>query len=104
MSRTIKKADADGVFWKQDPSANLDYTINWSTLVAEASTTVVSSVWSISPSTANLHTKSYTTTKMITWVSGIVDGTTYTLAGKMWGNNGMMDRRIFRIVGSQGGQ
>lgn len=105
MTRQIKKADADGIFWPQDPSANLDYAVNWASALTEASTTIASAIWSVSPTGPTLHTKSFSTTEQITWVSGIEDGTTYTLAGKIIGADGLYkNRQIFRIKGSEGGQ
>jgi len=103
MARSIKKSDVDGVYWTQDPAANLDYQVNWTSALVEVSTVIASSIWSISPSGPTLHTQTFLTYNQVTWVSGIVDGTTYTLAGKIVGSNNYKNRKIFRIIGKQGG-
>lgn len=104
MSRAVKKYDKDGVFWEQDPSSNLDYTVQWASAIAEVSTTIASAIWSVLPTGPTLHTKTFTAVKQTCWVSGIVDGTEYTLAGKVFGADGLFkDRKTFRIKGKDGG-
>jgi hypothetical protein len=78
----------------KDPDAILDYAVDWSRWLA--GDTIASSVW-IVPTGLAKATESNTTTKAIVWLSGGVEGQTYTVTNRITTATGRTEDRSFTI-------
>lgn len=95
MSTTFK-IDTDGLYYiEKDPSAVLDYALDWSDWLV-ADTITGTPTWTV-PTGLTKDSQSNTTTTATAWLSGGVAGMSYTVACKIVTAGGRTDERSFRI-------
>jgi hypothetical protein len=81
----------------KDPSAKLDYQVDWSSWLA-ASETISTSTWVVqSGITQTTPSPSNTTTTATIWLSGGTAGTEYTITNHIVTNQGREDERSFVV-------
>jgi hypothetical protein len=80
----------------KDPSAVLDYTIDWSLWLSNGET-ITTSVWTV-PTGITGSTQSISGSKTITWLSGGTAGNAYTISNRITTSAGRTDDRSFLVV------
>lgn len=92
---------------EKDPSAVLDYTIDWNASGANGGpwlqtgeTITSASVWTI-PTGITKTSQTDTTTMSTVWLSGGTAGTAYTITCKITTSSGRTDERSFVVVVKQ---
>ena len=81
--------------WEKDPSAVLDYTIDWSTWLG--SDTISTSSWTVESGITKDSDNNTTTTATI-WLSGGTAGTDYTVTNTIVTAGGRTDQRSLLIA------
>lgn len=81
----------------KDPSAVLDYAIDWSDWL-QVGETIASSTWTITPSGLVQNTESETTQVATVWLSGGTDGTQYTVTNHITTSSARTDERSLTIT------
>lgn len=84
----------------QDPSAELDYAIDWTAWLT-GSEVIVTSTWTVSPTgEMTIPLNSHSTVDTTAWVTGGVLGATYTLTNDITTNSSpaRTDQRSFQIT------
>lgn len=81
--------------YRKDPSAILDYQINWATWLG--SDTISSSTWIVTTGITKV-TSTNTTTTATVWLSGGTAGQTYTATNTIVTTAGRTDQRTITIV------
>jgi hypothetical protein len=79
----------------KDPSAVLDYSIEWSKWLAGDQ--IQTSDWSVSDPVIEAANASNTTTRTTIWVSGGVSGQVYTVTNRITTSGGRTDERSFTV-------
>jgi hypothetical protein len=69
----------------KDPSAVLDFNLNWSDWLTGAEE-IVASTWT-SPDGLTIDTSSYTSSLAVVWLSGGTNGRTYRVVNRITTNN-----------------
>lgn len=82
--------------WIKDPSATLDYTIDWTAWLA-GDTITGTPVWTV-PAGLTKADESHTTTTSTVWISGGTIGSTYTLSVRVTTTGGRTDDRSIALV------
>ena len=88
----------------QDPSADLDYAVDWSKVAKGSKVawlqdgdTIISSSWAVDPVEEDggleLHSESATATTTRVWIRGGVEGHTYTVTNLVESAAGRVDER-----------
>lgn len=100
MTTETFKYDVDGFpAIKKDPAATLDYTINWADYLADIGDTIsAATVTSDSVDMTVNSTNVVANTSVVTWVSGGLNGITYTLTCRIVTNGGRTDERSLKII------
>lgn len=78
----------------KDPSAILDYAIDWSTWLG--SDTIATSTWSASAG-ITINSNTNTTTRATVWLSGGTAGNTYQLTNTITTAGGRTDQRTIAV-------
>jgi hypothetical protein len=89
------KKDALGAYIEKDPSAVLDYTIDWSAWLGND--TISALVWTI-PTGLTAAAASNTPTTTTQWLGACTVGTTYNVTNHITSAGGRQDSRSFRVV------
>jgi hypothetical protein len=79
----------------KDPSATLDYKIDWTQWLVVGDT-ISTSTWSV-PTGITKDTDTTNTTYTTIWLSGGTDGTKYTITNHVTTNTGRVDERSITI-------
>lgn len=79
----------------KDPSAVLDYQVDWSAWLAAAET-ISTSTWTV-PNGITADSDSHTTTTATIWLSAGTVGTTYTLTNHIVTSAGRIDDREITV-------
>jgi hypothetical protein len=84
--------------YQADPSAVLDYTVDWAAWLA-TSETISASTWVVAAGiTQTTPAPSFTTTTTTIWLTGGTVGTEYTITNHVTTNQGRQDDRSFTVV------
>jgi hypothetical protein len=96
------QTDANGPWIEKDPSAVLDYQVNWDVPFDSwlAGDTIAGVVWTVAPGLTQVSQANSTTAATI-WLSGGTAGTTYQVACRITTAAGRTDERTFRIAVKQ---
>lgn len=83
-----------------DPNAVLDYPSDWTSWLPAGDTIVAATATVVGPNAADLTVEdvTFTTTKVVAWVSGGVVGRNYTLTFHITTNDGRADDRSMTLV------
>lgn len=81
----------------KDPSAYLDYGVDWSDWLAQYNDTLAESTWS-APEALTLDNDIHTDTATLVWVSGGVVGERYRLTNRITTTAGRVEERSIEIV------
>lgn len=84
-----------GIRYK-DPSAKLDYTIDWAQWLR--TDTLATSAWTSSPAGLTLSNEGRSQADTVVWIDGGVNGTTYTITNTITTTNGRRDERSFQLT------
>lgn len=87
--------DDKGTYVEKDPSALLDYDVDWSANLA-AGDAINAVVWAVEAGLTKA-SQTNTDTKATVWLSGGVAGATYAVACKITTTAGRTDERTFRV-------
>lgn len=79
----------------KDPSARLDYEVNWSAWLD--SDTIASVAWTV-PSGITNYSTSNTTTAATIWLSGGTHGQEYLVTCQITTTGGRINQRSFKVV------
>lgn len=79
----------------KDPSAVLDYGIDWSAWLG--TDTIVASTWTVQAGITKGNT-SFSATRTLVWLSGGTDGTDYTLTNRIVTAGGRTEERSLIIA------
>jgi hypothetical protein len=80
----------------KDPSAELDYTVDWEPWMPP-NDRIVNVSWTISPSGLTNSANSFSTSDATIWLTGGTDGTTYDVTCEITTDEGRIDDRTFRV-------
>lgn len=82
--------------WIKDPSAVLDYTVDWSQWL-DTGDTITTSTWVIAPTGLTQQSAASTPTAATVWLSGGTLGITYTVTNRITTAQGRDDARTLLI-------
>lgn len=81
----------------KDPSAVLDYRVDWATWLT-ASETITTSTWPVVPAGITKDSDTNTTTTATIWLSGGTLNTEYVITNRIVTNQGRTDERSITIT------
>lgn len=84
--------------YEQSTIANLDYGLDWSSLLTGVGETITESLWTEASSTLNLTNKLISGSKTSLFVSGGVLHESYTIVNKVTTSLGKVDSRSIKIM------
>lgn len=87
--------DIAGYWIAKDPSATLDYVLDWSTWLIPGET-ISAAVWTI-PAGITKTSEVTVPTGTIAWLSGGIAGQTYMITCRITTTAGRVDERSFRV-------
>lgn len=95
MTDSAFKSGPRGLYVEKDPSALLDYKLDWAAWLPEGDA-IASVLWNVSPGITKVE-ESNTASTATVWISGGVAGQTYSVACRITTNDGRVDERSFRV-------
>lgn len=81
----------------KDPSARLDYTIDWSAWLAPDSDSISAASVPAPPDGLTVESTTWNSTQTITWISGGTAGTSYDVTVRIETVSGRIDERTIAI-------
>lgn len=91
------RTDALGPYLEKDPRARIPVSVDWSEWLAQESTTIASSAWTLEAGPV-LDGQTNTPTIATAFVSGGTVGSRYVLRNTITTANGLIDSRSLRVV------
>lgn len=82
----------------KDPSAKLDFSVDWGTDWLAVAETIVTSTWAADSADLTLSAPANNGTRTTTWVDGGVDGKLYKLTNHIVSSAGRIDERTLYIL------
>ena len=80
---------------EKDPSADKDYSIDWSALLQDGET-IIASEWTADPA-LTLTDEAITGGVCSVWIAGGVNGTTYSISNMITTSRGLIDERTIQL-------